>query len=84
MVDTDYDGKSFFARDLHFPNKSQDKQILRLKRKLASRLDQKAWDAMLSYKSLPFVRPDSGRIAIRIVTNTHTEMTTVIDCESIK
>ncbi len=84
MLDTDYDGKSFFARDLHFPNKSQDKQILRLKRTLASKLDKEAWDAMLSYKSLPFVRPSTGRNANRIVTNTHTEMTTVIDCDSIK
>ncbi len=79
MLDTNYNGESFFARRIHFPNKSTDPQIAKLKKKLGRKLDRKAWDAMLSYKSPPFAKPQSGQIAIRIVTNTHTEMTTVIN-----
>ncbi len=84
MLDTNYNGESFFARRIHFPNKSTDPQIAKLRKRLGSKLDRKAWDAMLSHKSLPFDRPSTGHIAVRIVTNTHTEMTTVIDCDSIK
>lgn len=78
MIDTNYDGISFFARRIHFPNPG-DRQITRLKRKLATRLDQNAWDAMLSHKSTPFRRPNTGNIAVKIVTTTHTEMVTVIE-----
>lgn len=81
MVDTNYDGKSFYARDIHFPSPG-DRQIDHLKKRLGRNLDREAWTAMLSHKSMPFKRPKTGRIAVRIVTTTHTEMTTVIDCES--
>ena len=80
MLDSDYNGQAFYARYIHFPNKSDDKQIKRLKVKLGASLDPDAWAAMQSYKSIPFKRPESGRIAVRIITNTHTEMTTVVEC----
>ena len=82
MLDSDYDGNSFYARYIHFPNQSNDKQIKRLEAKLAKSLNKEAWESMLSYKSIPFKKPQSGRIAVRIITTTHTEMTTVIDCPS--
>lgn len=78
MIDSNYDGKSFYARHVHFPNPG-DRQITRLKRKLGRNLDTAAWDAMVSHKSVPFRRPETGRIAVKIVTTTHTEMTTVIE-----
>ncbi len=84
MLDTCYNGESFFARHIHFPNKSSDPQLAKLKRALGAKIDQVAWDAMLSFKSRPFAVPKLGRLAVRIVTNTHTEMTTVIDCASTK
>ena len=77
MIDTEYDGKSFFAHRVHFPGKDEDGQIKRLKRQLGRRIDPALWDAMLSLRSAPFPRPKKGRIAVRIVTTTHTEMTTV-------
>ena len=77
MIDTEYDGKSFFAHRIHFPGKNGDGQIKRLKRQLGKRIDPALWDAMLSLRSAPFPRPKKGRIAVRIVTTTHTEMTTI-------
>ena len=77
MIDTEYDGKSFFARRIHFPGKNGDGQIKRLKRRLGKRIDPSLWDAMLSLRSAPFSRPKKGRIAVRIVTTTHTEMTAI-------
>lgn len=82
MIDTAYDGRSFFARRIHFPGAEKDKQISGFFKKLQKHIDQDLWDATLSLKSAPFNIPKSGRIAVRIITSTHTEMTTVIELDS--
>ena len=77
MIDTNYDEQQFFARKFHFPGKDGDKQITKVKRELSKQIDDIEWKAMLSLKSTPFRKPRSGRIAVRIITNTGVEMTTV-------
>ena len=74
MLDTDYDGKSFFARRVHFPGKSADRQIKRLKAALGARVDPAQWAHMESLTSGPFPRPAGGRVAVRIVTAFGDEM----------
>lgn len=81
MIDTDYDGRSFYARRVFFPGCGNDEQIKKFRQRLGRNLDPDLWDAMLSYESAPFSKPPGGRIAIRIITATHTEMTTVIDTQ---
>lgn len=78
MLDTNYDGKSFFARRIHFPGKASDKQIKRLKRDLSSRVDPTQWKFMGSLTSAPFRCPSGGRIAVRIVTSFGDEMLSVL------
>ena len=75
MIDTEYDGKSFFARKIHFPECGSDKQIKQFQKSLEHRIDGDLWKSMLSYESVPFPRPKTERIAVRIITETHTEMT---------
>ena len=77
MVDTDYDGKSFYARRIHLPNSSGDKRITRLRNRLGKRVDANLWASMQSMRSAPFPRPksDHARIAVRIITRTGIEMT---------
>lgn len=79
MIDTDYDGRSFYARRIFFPGCGGDAQIKRFQKGLGRNLDPSLWDAMLSCESAPFPRPRGTRIAVRIITATHTEMTTVLD-----
>lgn len=79
MIDTDYDGRSFFARRLHFPGSEGDKQIKRFHKRLEYHIDEDLWDSMLSLKSAPFSIPKSGRIAVKIITTSHSEMTAEID-----
>ena len=81
IIDTDYDGRSFYARRVFFPGCGNDEQIKKFRQGLGRNLDHDLWDAMLSYESAPFSKPKGGRIAIRIITATHTEMTTVIDTQ---
>ena len=78
MMDTDYDGKSFFARRIHFPERTGDKQIERFRRELARSIDPDQWQHMKSLTSAPFERPSSGRIAVRIVTQYGDEMLAVV------
>ena len=77
MVDTDYDGKSFYARRIHLPNSSGDKRINRLRSRLGKRVDADLWASMQSMRSAPFPRPsgEHARIAVRIITRTGIEMT---------
>lgn len=77
MVDTDHDGISFFARRLHFPGAHNDRQIKRLQRALGKTIDKLSWDAALSNRSSPFDPPQSGKIAVKIITTTGAEMSVV-------
>ena len=79
MLDTAYDDTSFFARRIHFPGAQDDKQIKKLRGQLGKSLDKIRWDAALSVKSAPFPKPPEGRIAIKIVTTTGTEMSLVAE-----
>ena len=79
MIDTDYDGRSFFARRVHFPGASQDNQLKTFYKKLEHHIDQDLWDSTFLLKSAPFKVPKSGRIAVKIITSTHSEMTAVIN-----
>ena len=78
MMDTNYDGKSFFARRIHFPAKTNDRQIKRFQRELSRFIDKDQWQYMQSLVSAPFKRPSSGRIAVRIVTQYGDEMLSVL------
>ena len=78
MMDTDYDGKSFFARRIHFPDKAGDKQIKRFLRELSFCIAPEQWQYMESLVSAPFERPSTGRIAVRIVTQYGDEMLAVL------
>ena len=77
MVDTDHDGISFFARRIHFPGAQNDRQIKRLQKALGPTVDKLSWDATLSNRSAPFDPPETGRIAVKIITTTGAEMSVV-------
>ena len=82
MLDTNYDGQSFFARRIHLPDKENDRQVKNLKNELASKINNEHWDAMSSLKSLPFNTPKSGRIAVRIITEYGETMTTIHEVQN--
>lgn len=79
MIDTDYDGRSFYARRIFFPGCGGDMQIKKFEKGLGRNIDPNLWTALLSCESAAFPKPKEGRIAVRIITATHTEMTTVLD-----
>ena len=75
-VDTDHDGKSFFATLMHFPLGIKDKQVQKFRAKLAQcpTMDAEKWEYSHGLTSMPFDPPGSGMIAVRITTATGTDI----------
>ena len=67
FIDTDYNQESFFVRQAYFlgagdPYKS-------LKTTLKAEIDEDAWATLHSATSRPFPRPESGRIAVKVINH---------------
>ena len=79
-VDTDHDGKSFFATLMHFPLGKNDKQVQKFRAKLAAcpTMDANKWEYSMGLTSMPFDPPISGMIAVRITTATGTDLSKTI------
>ncbi len=67
FVDTNYNGESFFVRHAYFTG--VDEPYERLKRSLRAEIDEAAWSALYSTKSLPFDPPKTGKIAIKVINH---------------
>ncbi len=83
LLDTDFDGSSFFARWVHFPSGTDDNQVKKFYRLLEDHIDPELWRHVLSTRSAWFDFPKSGRIAVRIITETHMEMTEVLELDRV-
>ena len=67
FIDTDYNEESFFVRHAYFlgakdPYKS-------LKTTLKAEINQEAWETLNSDISRPFDKPESGRIAVKVINH---------------
>ncbi len=67
FIDTAYNDESFFVRHAYFLGK--DDAYDNLKRALRAEIDENAWQALYSARSLPFARPESGRIAVKVINH---------------
>jgi adenine-specific DNA-methyltransferase len=67
FIDTNYDGKSFFVRHAYFTG--GDEPYERLKRTLRAEIDEAAWSALYSAESLPFEKPATGKIAVKVINH---------------
>jgi adenine-specific DNA-methyltransferase len=67
FIDTAYDDQQFFVRHAYFLG--ADDPYEKLKRALRTDIDEAAWASLNSTVSRPFPRPDSGRIAIKVINH---------------
>src|SRR6185312_3236279 len=67
FVDTSYNGESFFVRHAYFTG--ADEPYEKLKRALRAEIDEAAWSSLYSTKSRPFERPESGKIAVKVINH---------------
>jgi adenine-specific DNA-methyltransferase len=79
FIDTSYNEESFFVRHAYFlgakdPYKS-------LKTSLKAEINRDAWETLNSDTSRPFARPDSGRIAVKVINHMGDEVMKVFRVE---
>jgi adenine-specific DNA-methyltransferase len=77
MIDTDYDGESFFVRHCYFTGDNDPYK--RLKSALKSDIDEAAWASLYRTRSRPFTRPETGKIAVKVINHYGDEVLQVYD-----
>lgn len=77
FIDTDYNEESFFVRHAYFLG-AQD-PYKSLKTALKAEIDEEAWSTLNSDVSRPFSRPDTGRIAVKVINHFGDEVMQVFD-----
>lgn len=77
FIDTDYNGESFFVRHAYFTG--ADEPYDKLKRALRAEIDEAAWSNLYSTISQPFDKPETGRIAVKVINHYGDEVLKVFD-----
>ena len=77
MIDTDYNGESFFVRHWYFTGGNDP--YARLKKALKADIDKDAWATLYRTISRPFAVPGTGRIAVKVINDYGDEVMKVID-----
>ena len=80
MIDTAYNGESFFVRHCYFTG-GQD-PYKRLKTALKAEIDPDTWATLNATESRPFPRPESGKIAVKVINDYGDEVMKVFEVES--
>jgi len=67
FIDTNYNQESFFVRHAYFTG--GDEPYERLQRTLRAEIDEDAWASLYSTVSRPFPKPETGRIAVKVINH---------------
>ncbi len=67
MIDTNYNGDSFFVRQCYFTGGGDPYK--RLKVALKADIDPDAWASLNSDVSMPFAKPETGKIAVKVIND---------------
>jgi adenine-specific DNA-methyltransferase len=68
FIDTNYNEESFFVRHAYFLGAATD-PYKSLKTTLRAEIDEEAWTSLYSDTSRPFPKPQSGRIAVKVINH---------------
>jgi adenine-specific DNA-methyltransferase len=79
MLDTDYDGRSLFPRQIFFPMSGPKDGWNRLARNLKAEIDEQLIEAYHGRVSLPFEPGTHERIAVKIVDDRGIESLKLMD-----
>jgi len=67
FIDTDYNEESFFVRHAYFLGANDP--YTALKTTLKAEIDEEAWSSLHTDTSRPFPKPNSGRIAVKVINH---------------
>jgi adenine-specific DNA-methyltransferase len=77
MIDTNYNEESFFVRHCYFTGGNEP--FKQLKATLKADIDEDAWQALYDTVSRPFPRPETGKIAVKVVNDYGDEVMKVLE-----
>ena len=77
MIDSNYNGESFFVRHCYFTGSNDPYR--RLRTALNADIDEEAWESLRTTSSRLFPRPETGRIAVKVINNYGDEVLKVFD-----
>ncbi|MCE5273252.1 site-specific DNA-methyltransferase [bacterium] len=77
FIDTEYNGESFFVRHAYFTGAEEPYD--KLKRALRAEIDEAAWNSLYSTVSRPFAKPESGKIAVKVINHYGDEVLKVFE-----
>ncbi len=81
LLDTDYDGRSLYPRQVFFPMAGDDEGWAKLARNLRAEIDPDLIEAYRGTVSLPFGPGEHKRIAVKIVDNRGIESLKVLEVD---
>ena len=81
MLDTDYDDRSLFPRQVFFPLAGKDDGWFKLKKNIRAELDEEGLRAYQGTVSLPFEAGDHRKVAVKIVDDRGIESLKIISLE---
>ena len=67
FIDTNYNGESFFVRHAYFTGAEEPYD--NLKRTLRAEIDEAAWSSLYSTVSRPFDKPETGKLAVKVINH---------------
>lgn len=76
FLDTNYDGDAFFVRHAYFTG--ADDPYDKLRRALRADISDEAWATVNSNVSRPFVRPSTGKVAVKLINHYGDEVLKVV------
>ena len=79
MLDSDYDGRSLFPRQVFFPMDGARDGWAKLARNLRAEIDETRIDAYRGTVSLPFEPGEHGRAAVKIVDDRGIESLKIVE-----
>ena len=81
MLDTDYDGRSLFPKQVFFLTNTGAKDLKRLERNLKAEVDPDLLNAYAGTRSLPFKAGQNRRVAVKIIDDRGIESLKIVELE---
>ena len=77
FIDSNYNGESFFVRHAYFTGAKEPYD--NLKRALRAAIDEAAWSSLYSTVSRPFTKPETGKVAVKVINHYGDEVLKVFE-----
>lgn len=81
MLDTDYDGRSLYSRQVFFPMAGEKEGWARLAKNLKAEVDEELIEAYRGTVSLPFEPGDNNRVAVKLIDDRGIESLKIMEID---